>query len=281
MGVLVLKVLGPLLALAQIVRSERGKRSDVGAWKLVRRTAWSIGGALLAVVLLVYDHVDQSAAVAEAKEQAADAREARKRIEESTSEQAAALTAAKGEAAEARRALQRIEDATAEVVALMRERDPGLTEQEALDRLAEELRQLQKRSGSLENQLNGLRTYSDVARLNALGKPGTFGPGSGLRYSSALTRALEGSWGERDGRFYRRCDQVSLAKFTAVTESHPTFPFAHYALADCAYEVSDESWRLHADRALKILRHTTQMAGHHPHHDEVYELLRSRLEQQP
>ena len=78
----------------------------------------------------------------------------------------------------------------------------------------------------------------------------------GFGYSSALTRALEGSWDERDGQLYRRCDQTSLAKFSAVTGSYPTFPFAHSALANCALEAGADGWREHADRALEILRPT-------------------------
>ena len=127
---------------------------------------------------------------------------------------------------EARQARQRIEESAAEAVALMRERDPDLTAQEALDRVVEELRELHERSADLEDQLTGLKTYSDVAELNVLGDPGT--AGLGLRYSSALTRALEGSWDERDGQLYPRCDQTSLAKFSAVARSHPTFPFAAF-----------------------------------------------------
>ena len=278
MYVLGLKVLVPLLSFSFVARSEWSKQRDKSVLELARQTA---GRAVMAVVVaagLVVDHMNQSAAVAAAQEDAAGTREARQRIEESMSQQAAALTAAREDAAEARQALERLEGATAEVVALMRERDPGLTEQEALDRIGEEIRELRERSADLEDQLTGLKMYSDVAELNVLGDPGT--AGSGLRYSSALTRALEGSWGERDGQLYRRCDQTSLAKFSAVAGSHPTFPFAHSALANCAVEASADGWRQHAERALEILRHTTQIAGHHRHHDEVYEHLRSRLEQQ-
>ena len=250
----------------------------MGVWKAAKRKWVTIVVATLSVIGLVADHRNQSAAVAVAQVEAADARQARERIEEMTSQQATALTAAQKEAAEARRALQRIEDATAEVVTLMRERDPSLTEQEALDRLAEELRVLHKRSAGLEDELTGLKTYSAMAKLNVLGDPGT--AGAGLRHTSDLIRALEGSWEERDGKLFRRCDQTSLAKFSAVAKSYPTFPFGHSALAECAIVAGNDSWRQHAERSLEILRHTTQIAGRHPHHNEVYERLRSHVEQQ-
>ena len=64
------------------------------------------------------------------------------------------------------------------------------------------------------------------------------------------------------------------SRFTA--ESHPSFPFTHYALSECAFRAGDDAWRQHVDRALEILRHITRIAGHHRHHAEVYQCLRSR-----
>ena len=270
MIVLVLKVLVPLLSIIPIVRSEWSKQADMGVWELARRTAVSTAVAALVAIGLVADHMNQSGALAAAQDDAAEAREARRRIEELTSEQAAALTAAQDDAAEAGRALQRIENATAEVVALMRERDPGLTEPEALDRVADELREL-------EDQLTGLRMYGDVSELDVLGAP--FIAGEGISVTSPLMQALEGTWDISDSRISPHCDQTALAKFSAVTENHPSFPFAHYALSDCAFGAGDNTWREHADRALEILRHTTEIAGHHSHHTAVYRYLRSRLEQ--
>jgi len=184
---LVLKILVPLLSVILIVRRERRERPDMGIGELTKRTAGRVTMALLAAVVLVGEHMTQSASVAAAQAEAAGARQARQRIEASTLEQTEALATAQEKAEKARRALQRIEDATAEVVALMRATDPSLTAQEALDRLADELRELHKRSAGLEAQLSGLQMYSDVAALNVLGDPDT--AGVGLRYSSALTRA--------------------------------------------------------------------------------------------
>ena len=164
--------------------------------------------------------------------------------------------AAQEEAAEARKSLQGLEESVAEVVAFVRERDPGLTEQEALDRVVEELRE---RAVDLEDQLTGLKMYSAVSKLGVLGESGT--AGQGLRENSPLIRALEGTWDDRDGSLYVRCDQTALAKFSAAAESHPSFPFTHYALSECAFRAGDDAWRQHVDRALEILRHTTRIAG--------------------
>ena len=61
-----------------------------------------------------------------------------------------------------------------------------------------------------------------------------------------------------------RCDQAALGKFSGVARKYPTFPFAHYALAVCALGNEDPTWRQHAERALAILEHTTQIAGSWP-----------------
>ena len=268
MLVLGLKILGPSLLFAYGVYHDWSKQHDKSVRELVWRTAVTTVAVAAMVAVIVVDHRSQAAAVAEAQNiQAAAVAEAQK--------EAAFAAAAQEEAAEARKSLQGLEESVAEVVAFVRERDPGLTEQEALDRVIEELRE---RAADLEDQLTGLTMYSAVSKLGVLGESGTAGPG--LRENSPLIRALEGTWDDRDGSLYVRCDQTALAKFSAAAESHPSFPFTHYALSECAFRAGDDAWRQHVDRALEILRHTTRIAGHHRHHAEVYQRLRSRLEQQ-
>ena len=248
MYVLGLKVLVPLLVSAAAVYSEwstERKKKQRRRTKLL--TAAYVIVAAASVAGLVYDHVDQAARTAAAEEEAERARQGRQQAER--------------DAAAARLERQNIAGSVQQVVDYMLELDPSLTEQQALDRLVAEFHDLRELSADLEDQLAGLRRYSDVAELNALGDPELVGPGSGLRYSNALTRALEGAWGDRDGRYYPRCDQTSLAKFSAAVESRPTFPFAHYALSECAFEAGDDTWRQHAERAVEILRYTTQFAG--------------------
>ena len=264
MYVLGLKVLVPLLVAAVAVYSEwstERKKKQRRRAKLL--TAVYVIVAAASVAGLVYDHVDQAARTAATEEEAERERQGRQQAER--------------DAAAARLERQNIAGSVQQVVDYMLELDPTLTEQQALDRVVAEFDDLRELSADLEDQLAGLRTYSDVAELNVLGDPGV--AGLGLSYSSALTRALEGAWAERDGRHYPRCDQASLAKFSAAVESRPTFPFTHYALSECAFEAGDDTWRQHAERAVEILRHTTELAGHHSHHDEVYRVLRGRLEE--
>ena len=46
----------------------------------------------------------------------------------------------------------------------------------------------------------------------------------------------------------RAAIQAALGKFSGVARKHPTFPFAHYALAICALGNEDPTWRQHAER---------------------------------
>ena len=105
-------------------------------------------------------------------------------------------------------------------MALMRERDPRLTQQEALARIVEELREMRERFADHEDQLTGLKSYGDMAQLNPAGLTGKARPGSGLSESSDLARALEGAWDVDDDDVHTaRCDQAALGKFSDVTRS--------------------------------------------------------------
>ena len=262
-----LKILVPSLVYASDIYNEWGKQHDKSVWRLAKRKAVGAIVTMLVVAGLVYDHENQATAVATAQEENTELR----REVAATRDEA---TAARNAATETQRQLRDLKRSIDTVVALY----PGVTDQEALGLIVEELRGLRERSADLEDQLTGLMTYSDVAELNILGETGKAGIGIGE--SSALIQALDGAWKNRGGRHFARCDQDSRAKFLAAIEIHPTFPFTYYALSVCSYDAGDDTWRQYAERAVGILEHTTRIAGHHQNHDEVYEYLRSRLEQQ-
>ena len=160
----------------------------------------------------------------------------------------------------------------------MRVRDPSLTQQEALDRIVEGVRELRERSADLEDPLTGLKSYGDMAGLNPAGLTGIALPGSGVSESSDLSCALEGGWDVHSNDVYTaRCDQTAQGKFSDVATNYLVFPFTHYALAVCALGNEDPSWRQHAERAVEILEHTTQIAGRTEAHDQAYEFLLARL----
>ena len=279
MYVLVAKVLAPVVVFFTTVVSEWSRLRDASTRRQAMRRVTM--GATVAVVVsagLVVDHGNQTAAVATAQEDAAEAQAARQSIQESLDAQDADLSAARGELTETQESLSRFEGWAEEAVALMRERDPRLTQQEALARIVEELREMRERFADHEDQLTGLKSYGDMAQLNPAGLTGKVRPGSGLSESSDLARALEGAWDVDDDDVHTaRCDQAALGKFSDVTRKHPTFPFAHYALAICALGNEDPTWRQHTERALAILEHTTQIAGRPGAHAQAYEFLLARL----
>ena len=157
----------------------------------------------------------------------------------------------------AREERQEISASIKELVALARERDASLTEEEALTEISAEVRSLRKETALLGSEFQGLKKYGDVAKLDAKGLTGMAGPG--LKESSALSRALEGAYVEKEGRVYPRCDTEGMTRFANVTKKHPAFPFAHYALAVCQHMAGNPQWRVHANRALEIVNHTTQL----------------------
>ena len=156
-------------------------------------------------------------------------------------------------------------------------------QQPPIDELAE-LRSvvlaLQERVADLEAQLEAIKMYNDVVKLNVLGVNPEFS-GGGLSWSSPLSRALEGTWENRDGGLHPICEQTALDKLSAVTDNYPTFPFAHYALAECSLRAGNASWREHAEKAKEILKHTTQIAGRNQNHTEVYRRLQRWLTELP
>ena len=130
-----------------------------------------------------------------------------------------------------------------------------------------------------EDQISGIQMYSEVAELNVLGEHKLAEGRNGIGWNSPLFQAIEGTWAldERDGKYRPRCSRDSLTRLSGVTEQFSSFPFSHLALAMCARRVGDVGWRQYADRAMEILKHTTQIAGSHPHHAESYRLLQRYL----
>ena len=263
---LVLKVLAPLLSYYAVYRSERKKQQTESVWVTAKRTGVLAAGAVVIAAGLVVDHMIQTASVEAAREQVAEEQKAREWALE--------------DAARSREERQRIEELTAEAVAILQERNPGLTEEEALGLLAEELRDLYERTAGLEDQLTVLRRYSDVSKRDILGYPEPYEAKSVISYSDELTLALEDTWVERGDEYHPRCDQPTLERFLAVTVSHPSFPFTYYALSVCAFEAGTDTWRQYTEHALEILGRTTQFEPPHHQHVQAYEHLRARLEQQ-
>ena len=138
-----------------------------------------------------------------------------------------------------------------------------------------------QRIASLERDLQGLTQYSAVAELNLFGAPDIVIFGSRMR--TEISEALDGAYIEiidgQNRKYEPRCDDKGVEQFTNVTKNYPDFPFSHVALAICLKDAGKPQWREHAHRATEILEYTTQIAGHHVHHDEAQRILELLLKQ--
>ena len=176
----------------------------------------------------------------------------------------------------------RIDQGVQMLVKLARERDPNLTEQEALREVSAEIQTLRGKTSELERELKGWKRYADVAEFNACGVRTV--ARLGLTRTTAISRTLaERHTCKKDGRQPRvliSCDRKGIAAFRDVAEIKPDFPFTYWALAMCAWRAGDEEWRTYAEQAVNILEHTTQIEGHHEHHDEALQQLRELLAKQ-
>ena len=258
MWVLAIKILGPVVLIAELMVDKsselRDKRSRQRAMQsvVIRTIVYAV-----AAVGLIADHMSQAAETAAAQEAEARAQEAAASAEEQAHE-------ARRDAETARQERQIIITQVNRVSNAVVGQTLNLSVVETLERVGEEYGALRDRADELEDELNGLRRYGEVSELGATGNPEMIGPGTGLRWDSPLVRALEGLWVDRNERLYPRCDQDSLDRFADIAGDEPDFPFTHYALAICGLEADDQAWREHANRALDILRYTTQIAGHNP-----------------
>lgn len=278
MTVLLIKILGPVALLCVSVRKRWSKLRDKNTrWRALGAVALSAVVYAAAAVGLAVDHLSQGEALATSKASLAvqekavqDADRAQQAAEERAAE-------ARKDAEDARAQLSRIEGQNREIMEIVRVRYPDATDEEALELIADEFRRLEGRATEFEDELDGLRKYGGVAELDPNGTRGLAGPGSGLRENSPLISAMEEIWEERDGQLYPRCDTSAIDKLLAVTIEHPEFPFAHYALSVCAFHVGDDSWRRHAEDAVEIFRHTTQIERHKPQHDQAFQVLQDRL----
>ena len=189
----------------------------------------------------------------------------------------AEATQAREEAARQERA--ELSAAIHDVAGLLGDLEPGSTDQEALREIGNEIRRLRDRASELEDDLEGLRRYREVAALNLFGLTGKYG--AGLKESTALSRALEGVFeakGDGPRKTYTPvCGAEGLDRLERVVSQFPHFPFSRWAIAVCLRAAGDPRWRGHAQRAMEILGHTVQIEGHHSDHDALREQVKRFL----
>ena len=120
-------------------------------------------------------------------------------------------------------------------------------------------------------ELEDIRDYADVSRLNPSGKP--FAAGFGLKHFTDISRIMEATLTEEGGEVYFKCDDESLKRYERAIQEHPRFPFSYYAMASCLQRRGDNKCREYASKAISIFEITTRIGGHKKSHDEALKVL--------
>jgi hypothetical protein len=145
---------------------------------------------------------------------------------------------------------------------------PQLDTQAALARLAADVDQQRK-------ELNTIRRYTGVSKLNVIGTTGTVQ--APLREETGISRILEGAFTITNDRASYSCDASAIEKFREVIAKFPDFPFSYSGLASCLRLRGDSAWKGYATQAIEILKNTTTIEGHHRSHDHVLRELEQAL----
>jgi hypothetical protein len=71
-----------------------------------------------------------------------------------------------------------------------------------------------------------------------------------------------------EGEVKWKLDDSTIEACRAAIAKQPDFPFPHFFLAEALRQTNDPKWKDEAKKSLSILEKTTQIPGHHSHHDQ-------------
>lgn len=126
------------------------------------------------------------------------------------------------------------------------------------------------------NTLEAKNDYSDVARLNAQGKPF---PDGDIAFNSPLSAMMDGTYKLQDNTFSFYRTPEAESQLRKVIANYPNFPFAYYALALSIRDRGDGRWRAEMDRARRIFQITTSIPGHQQDHDDALKRINTIIKQ--
>jgi hypothetical protein len=118
----------------------------------------------------------------------------------------------------------------------------------------------QKEDLSTKNQLNSLKKYGSIAKVNSAGMEEV----GGSRLSGKYSRWYEGHL--THDRIYK-CDDIDIKFYKDYVEKFPEFPFPYVAIAYCLKINKKDEWIQYASEAKDILIVTTTIEGHSKCHD--------------
>jgi hypothetical protein len=117
----------------------------------------------------------------------------------------------------------------------------------------------------LSKSVTEIREYSNTALLNMYGS--NFNEGYGLKVTSTLIDLMHQVFTVNGSEMKVILNDSALEAANKAIQISPKFPFAYYAKAAILDARHDSKSLEAADTAYKILKITTTIEGHHPHHD--------------
>jgi len=134
---------------------------------------------------------------------------------------------------------------------------------------SEALSKLASRFWKIELAPETLRDYKDIASLNFMGRP--FEDSEAVVVATPISEMLEeaATYDKNNDTYFWLCGSEPEAKYRAVIEKYPKFPFSYYCLSTCLYKRGDSRWKYYARKSLEILEQTTSVSGHRGIHDVI------------
>ena len=154
-----------------------------------------------------------------------------------------------------------------------------------IDLVAKEAKSAIDNIKGVQNVLDSMKTYGEVARIDfnggiALG--GGIGTGSALSNWAGGFVSMHSDWKKATWQIKDdgMCSPAALDQYKAIVKKYPFWPFSHYVLAICLKNKGDNSWEEHAMKALEILEKTTAVPNHHSDHSSIIKAVKKMLQKQ-
>ncbi len=119
--------------------------------------------------------------------------------------------------------------------------------------------------------------YMDISKLNARGSPVDNDSNSSIIFNTPLSTLLSKfiSHDDKDNLIWS-CDEDAINTYKKVNVEMPKFPFTFFYLGDCEKRMNSQNWHDEISKALKIIKITTTIDGHHRNHDELLKLINEK-----
>ena len=130
---------------------------------------------------------------------------------------------------------------------------------------------------NLNNQIIGIKDYSNIALLNLNGIEKVYSPEFGGWETELYNLMNSVIATNKFGKFIKTNDSA-ISTLNTVIEKYPKFPFGYYGMCINLITRGDSNWKSYAIKAIKILEITTTIDGHKPVHDKVLAKLKYYIE---